>query len=381
MENTDRRLGGSKNRASWIRGSLSLTVERSAIVNYDSPSSEDLESFFEVDISSAVRESCHGTSSFVWRCPFCCKSILTKRNWGFRMGKLLSLLARDESTCCTPQKYDVFLDFENAQPSDIERETFDAVQRVLKNSESILEEIQCYKGAGKEIREAISAPTEECQRKAYLTVAPLVAKLKRFYEFSLELESVVPKILGQLCSGNLTPTQHLETQQALVKQLAEILEFVLKFDEHKMKTPAIQNDFSYYRRTLTRASLTRQDNAEKDLVVGNELANRMSLFYAHATPMLRVLSHATITFLMDFQREETQLFVLRVMVGLVILYDHVHPQGAFVKGSNVDVKGCVKLLKDQPPYKSEGLLNALRYTTKHLNEENTPKNIKNLLAA
>ncbi|XP_011315038.1 protein FAM49B [Fopius arisanus] len=329
------------------------------------------------------------------------------------MGKLLSLLARDESTCCTPQKYDVFLDFENAQPSDNERETFEAVQRVLKNSESILEEIQCYKGAGKEIREAISAPTEECQRKAYLTVAPLVAKLKKFYEFSLELEIVVPKILGQLCSGNLSPTQHLETQQALVKQLAEILEFVLKFDEYKMKTPAIQNDFSYYRRTLTRASLVRQDNIESDLVVGNELANRMSLFYANATPMLRVLSHATITFLMErqdiprenitetigtmakvclrmlenpnllaqFQREETQLFVLRVMVGLVILYDHVHPQGAFVKGSNVDVKGCVKLLKDQPPCRSEGLLNALRYTTKHLNEENTPKNIKNLLAA
>lgn len=75
----------------------------------------------------------------------------------------------------------------DAQPSDLERETFEAVQRVLKNSESILEEIQCYKGAGKEIREAISAPTEECQRKAYLTVAPLVAKLKKFYEFSLEL--------------------------------------------------------------------------------------------------------------------------------------------------------------------------------------------------
>ena len=110
----------------------------------------------------------------------------------------------------------------------------------------------------------------------------------------------MPKILGQLCSGQLSPTQHLETQQALVKQLAEILEFVLKFDEFKMKTPAIQNDFSYYRRTLTRASLTRQDNAaERDLVVGNELANRMSLFYAHATPMLHVLRNATITFLME----------------------------------------------------------------------------------
>ena len=29
------------------------------------------------------------------------------------MGKLLSLLARDDSNCCTPQKYDVFLDFES----------------------------------------------------------------------------------------------------------------------------------------------------------------------------------------------------------------------------------------------------------------------------
>lgn len=84
-------------------------------------------------------------------------------------------------------RFVVFVCSTDAQPSDIERETFEAVQRVLKNSESILEEIQCYKGAGKEIREAISAPTEECQRKAYLTVAPLVAKLKRFYEFSLEL--------------------------------------------------------------------------------------------------------------------------------------------------------------------------------------------------
>ncbi|XP_066991698.1 CYFIP-related Rac1 interactor B [Anabrus simplex] len=328
------------------------------------------------------------------------------------MGKLLSLLARDDSNCCSPQKYDVFLDFENAQPTDGEQETFEEVQQVLRNSESILEEIQCYKGAGKEIREAISTPTEEYQRRAWQAVMPLVTKLKRFYEFSTELEAVVPRILFQLCSGSMTPTQHLETQQALVKQLAEILEFVLKFDEYKMKTPAIQNDFSYYRRTITRQRMSSQDGFDDTKEVTNDLANRMSLFYAHATPMLKVLSEATTKFVAEnqdipienttetlstmakvclrmlespnliaqFQREETQLFVLRVMVGLVILYDHVHPQGAFVKSSNVDVKGCVKLLKEQPAARSEGLLNALRYTTKHLNEEATPKNIKNLLA-
>lgn len=32
----------------------------------------------------------------------------------------------------------------------------------------------------------------------------------------------------------MTPTQHLEKQQALVKQFAEILDFVLKFDEQKV---------------------------------------------------------------------------------------------------------------------------------------------------
>ena len=54
--------------------------------------------------------------------------------------------------------------------------------------------------------------------------------------FSKILGEVIPKLLYELCSGNMTPTQHLEKQQALVKQFAEILEFVLKFDEHKVSS-------------------------------------------------------------------------------------------------------------------------------------------------
>jgi hypothetical protein len=91
-----------------------------------------------------------------------------------------------------------------------------------------------FQGAGKEIREAIADPSPECQEKAWNTVIPLVEKLKRCYDHSLQLEKIVPRILGQLVGGKLNPTQHLETQQALVKQLAEILEFVLKFDECKV---------------------------------------------------------------------------------------------------------------------------------------------------
>lgn len=39
----------------------------------------------------------------------------------------------------------------------------------------------------------------------------------------------------ELCRPEMTPCQHLETQQALVKQFAEILEFTLKFDELKVR--------------------------------------------------------------------------------------------------------------------------------------------------
>lgn len=62
-----------------------------------------------------------------------------------------------------------------------------------------------------------------------------------------------------------------------------------------MKTPAIQNDFSYYRRTVSRQRLDYNNLT----VISTELANRMSLFYAHPTPMLKVLSEATSKFVQD----------------------------------------------------------------------------------
>lgn len=61
------------------------------------------------------------------------------------MGKLLSLLSRDDNNCCSSKSYDIFLDFENAAPSDLEREVYEEVERVLKDSEAILEDIQIYR--------------------------------------------------------------------------------------------------------------------------------------------------------------------------------------------------------------------------------------------
>ena len=76
-----------------------------------------------------------------------------------------------------------------------------------------------------------------------------------------------------------------------------------------MTTPAIQNDLSYYRRALSRHRLDDSPTSpsgqnpllspSEDMPVTSELANCMSLFYAQATPMLRVLSEATSKFVTE----------------------------------------------------------------------------------
>ncbi|XP_061452483.1 CYFIP-related Rac1 interactor A-like isoform X2 [Rhineura floridana] len=297
------------------------------------------------------------------------------------MGNLLKVLTYNE----LDQGPNFFLDFEHAQPTEAETAVWNQVNAVLEEAQTILAELQSYTGAGQEIREAIQNPSDlQLQEKAWNAVCPLVAKLKRFYEFSLRLENALRSLLEALTSPPYAPTQHLEREQALAKQFAEILHFTLSFDELKL-------------------------DAESE--VNNEMANRMSLFYAEATPMLKTLSNATTKFVSEnktlpiedttdclstmacvcrvmletpeyrsrFTNTETLLFCMRVMVGVIILYDHVHPVGAFAKTSKIDMKGCIKVLKDQPSNSTEGLLNALRYTTRHLNDDTTSKQIRALL--
>lgn len=57
-----------------------------------------------------------------------------------------------------------------------------------------------------------------------------------------------------------------------------------------MRTPALQNDFSYYRRAMGKGQVEANEI---------ELANQISLFLAAPTPMLGTLSQACIQFVRD----------------------------------------------------------------------------------
>jgi hypothetical protein len=297
----------------------------------------------------------------------------------------------------------IFIDFENVKPSDEEQEIYDVVAKVLNEVPDILARLKDYKGCEDSIRRAITTPNEANEQMAWDAVLPAVEQLKEFYEFSSELETAFPKLLAALCKDD--PKEMLSKRQALVKQIAEVFDFVLRFDDLKMVNPAIQNDFSYYRRTLNRMKTQKKN---MDILIKDELANRMSLFFAYPTPMMNVINGTTAKFLLNhqsisresvtsalqimanvceemvrekkFASDQTNMFCLRCMVGAIILFDHVDEAGAFGKKSPINMRGCITSLKEyRGAAPTDGLLNALRFTTVHLTDPDTPAAIKHLL--
>lgn len=210
----------------------------------------------------------------------------------------------------------------------------------------------------------MSKPSPETEKEAWVALLPAIAVLKEIYDYSLKLQDIFPVLLNALMKDD--DQQSLVTKQALAKQLADVFDFVLQFDDAKMMNPAIQNDFSYYRRYLARIKHSKENM--DDIVVRDDLANRMSLFFAHATPMMRVVTETTVNYLENegpennvtkasvvnglalmanvcydmvhkkkYENNDTNMFCLRSMTGCIILVDHIHPQGAFYKKSPIKV--------------------------------------------
>lgn len=201
----------------------------------------------------------------------------------------------------------------------------------------------------------------------------------------------------------------LRSNVALAKQVAQLFDFVFHFDEAKMINPAIQNDFSYYRRVLSRMKNANKEEKAK-VKVDEELANKMSFFFAYPTPMMKVVIDATTEFdkssrprligglatianlclrALEKREEagegagggegaETMLF-LCAMSGSIILVDHLHDEGAFFAKSPIRIKAAITLLKGHAE-PTDFLLNSLRFTTLHLNDEQTMPAITKLLA-
>lgn len=169
-----------------------------------------------------------------------------------------------------------------------------------------------------------------------------------------------------------------------------------------MTKPAIQNDFSYYRRVFSRMKNDGNNNTKRK--VDDELANTMSFFFAFPTPMIKVIIDTTLKSTDSFSTidlvnglsllanlsfsmvdhnpgmdDDDKFQLLCMMSGSIILVDHLLPQGAFTKKSPVRIKPCIQLLKSINNPQSDALLNSIRFTSVHLNDDQSMAEIKKML--
>eukprot|EP00033_Pygsuia_biforma_P000663 GCRY01000780.1.p1 GENE.GCRY01000780.1~~GCRY01000780.1.p1 ORF type:complete len:310 (+),score=36.01 GCRY01000780.1:124-1053(+) len=309
------------------------------------------------------------------------------------MGQLISYFGSKN------EPVDIFLDLEGSQPTENEAKLFAKMNTILEKAPPILKDLKNYKGCSELIRKYISS-AESFESESWKEIDDNIQKLKKFYDFSEELGSAVIELLLPLSSSDI---EGLTSQQAIARQLCLLFDFVLKFDDLKMTTPAIQNDFSFYRRENSKQKA--KDSGVSFSSMSNEVANKMSLFYAYPTPMMKCITD-TISMFLSKQDEvrsnilsclalfanicysmvekkrvsdsDLCIFCLRSMTASIVLYDHISELGAFSKKSPIQIKNCVLKLKENE--NTTSLFNVIRFTSKHLNDAETPSSIQALFS-
>lgn len=306
------------------------------------------------------------------------------------MGALLTLLQKQDVA-------QVFFDFENAEPTDGELETYNMTAQILQRGLVVLKEIEDYKGCQDLARKAMANASRENEEEALDGLIISVRAIKHFYQFALDLEHCTLVLLQTLSAPQRGQEEKelqqsaLQNQQALVKQLASLFDFALLFDQTRMLRPHLSNDFAYYRRLLPKFSKSPKVEVREDE------ANAMAMFTAEHIPMISAVRKACVQaaqqnqlvytvlstmansccFMLKnkkFAAERTNLLCARAMAGSIVCYDHAHMLGVFHKKSPVDVKGCVTVLK-RDFAREQALLNAIRFSSKHFNDASTPASL------
>jgi len=291
---------------------------------------------------------------------------------------------------------DIKMDFKNDEVLDAERELYDQVQTLLDEGKAVLDQLERYQDCGPSIRKALSNPSQENEREAFGMVKANVDIINGFYQFSKRAEKLFPQMLKNLAKDD--EKSSIQQYQATSHRIADVLDFVLKFDELKMLRPGLQNDFSYYRRSLGKHM------QDKDLTVRDDEASFISLFIAQPIPMMTAVARATTELMNESpqfhshvpkvlatisnvclhvvkkgdQEAAMNLMCVRAMVGSIVLFDHVSAEGAFVKRSGINVRQAVQLLVKEYS-DQQALLNAIRYSAPHFSDDSTPSAITNML--
>lgn len=288
-----------------------------------------------------------------------------------------------------------------------------SMAELLQESVFCVRAVREYKENTELLRSAMASPKDDTlQVQAFASLLPSIANIKRAYDLSTRLADELPRLLLYLVARRMNLREH----PALLKQLADVLEFSLSFDFEKMGRPALQNDFSYYRRYLGRMgplmagggvavqeaeagiislfmaqSLPMTITVEKALkAVGKAPGGGGAEGVSHAVQLVGLLANVTCDLaLRPGVDDELRRYALRVMTSSVVIYDRVSETGVFTRRSSVRTRKCLRTLRKEQEGATgtsqnvssaplaKQLLDSVKYSTLHLKD--APNSIRTLV--
>lgn len=307
------------------------------------------------------------------------------------MGQFLSLLSSSNYE-------EVELSFnDNPKPTSDEEKTFERVAAVLAEAPNQMKMITDYAGCQDLARKAMTDPTAANEKAAFNGLLGAVDSIAAFFNYTKQLDSVFPELLLALANAKEAneATKTANIPDALALQLSQMFEFCVEFDRLRMLRPNLSNDFSYYRRLLSK--FNRHPDFRDTIRIRDDEASGMALFTAEHIPMmnclaksaaraqeknphvgsvLAILANSCLKALKTKKFDEaTNYTCARAMTASIVVFDHINPTGVFTKKSPVQVKACITLLKKD--YTSDlALLNAIRFSTKTFNS--APQGIQDM---
>ncbi|GMI22778.1 hypothetical protein TrCOL_g3938 [Triparma columacea] len=272
----------------------------------------------------------------------------------------------------------------------------------IKAMREVLEWLDSYKPCLEPIRKALSKPSDmELQQEAFSALTGNVKKTEEFYTKAAAVADYLPTVLGEL-GGEGCIMQDLW----MARRVVELLGLIYDVDQKKMMSPGLQNDFSFYRRSVGKF--------QSQASVSETKANQISMWIAEAGPttagvgqtlkkaggrasdgpehmaLAKVANMCAWIVAKDSEMgssEKAQL--LKAMVQSMILFDRSHSRGVFVRTSGVMVRKCLAVLKGEGGQEGGGngrnagvvmgLKNGLKYSTIHYGDATTPGFVEDLL--
>jgi hypothetical protein len=312
-----------------------------------------------------------------------------------------------------------------------EANVYEEGQLLLSKTGRIKQSIEQYKGCKGVIKDAMETKqgTDEnllAIRRAMETVGPNAALCAEWHDCAIEVanylkDNMFPLLAKHVKADNTDKKENEEkkeevetkinelnilSHQALSKQTCELLDFLLAFDQLKMTQSQIQNDFSFYKRTLAKCD-SEESLSDLLLPVNAAKAGEISMYLAHAIPMMKEVANvfktatnsefalkmlATIcNACVDLLRANKlgdsthHIVILRAMVASFIIYDHSNEIGAYQRRSLTKAMKVVLMVCTEytQTYGTNGetsnLVNMLKFSSLHVNDEQTPQSIRRTL--